>query len=62
MAKEIKLNFSDFRDQRDVQKKMGLTSIEYINHMRKHTQQQGMGDREFEKFVAQALPGESGTK
>ncbi len=62
MAKEIKLSFADFRDGRDVQKKMGLTSIEYINQMRKHTQQQGMGDREFEKFVAKTLPGEEGTK
>ena len=62
MAKEIKLSFSDFKDGREVQQRMGLTASEYINHMRKHTQKQGMGDREFERFVAKTLPGDEGSK
>lgn len=62
MAREIKLNFSDFKDARQVQQRMGLSSHEMMQQIRKHTQQQGMGDRELEKFCQKVFTANEGDK
>lgn len=62
MAKEIKLSFSDFKDGRQVQQALGLSSVEMMRQVKKHTQQEGMGRVELQKFCENVFSANPGDK
>lgn len=50
MPRNPKITFSDLQDGRQVQSRMGLSSVELMRVVKDHTQKQGMGRAELQKF------------